>query len=123
MPFCPNCGKEVFATDAYCPSCGVQVAALHRPAPMSEAGYQTSRVNAASPKKNTWLAILLSFFFPGLGQYYIGERNKGRWFVVIGAVLALTIIFEIGLVLYPLFWVYNMLDAFLTVRRMSADLV
>jgi TM2 domain-containing membrane protein YozV len=76
---------------------------------------------AAKPK-NEWLAIFLSFVFPGLGQYYVGQRRKGRWFIIIAVILALTVLVEIGVILYPLFWLYNMIDAFLTVRRANAGL-
>jgi TM2 domain-containing membrane protein YozV len=72
--------------------------------------------------RNGGLALFLSFVFPGLGQYYVGQRRKGRWFVVTAAILALTLLVGIGAVLYPLFWLYNMIDAFLTVRKATAGL-
>jgi len=33
------------------------------------------------PTKNPFLATILSFVFPGLGQYYCGRRDKATMFV------------------------------------------
>ena len=65
---------------------------------------------------------MLSFVFPGLGQYYMGQRTRGRWFIVIAAILAVTVLVGVGVILYTLFWLYNMIDAFQTVRKVKAGL-
>jgi len=88
---------------------------------MSGTGYQTATGRQARPK-NAMLAIVLSFVFPGLGQYYVGQKKKGRAFIVIGIVLVLSVFVGIGVILYPLFWLFNMIDAFLTIRRVDAGL-
>ena len=66
------------------------------------------------------LALILSFILPGLGQYYAGQTTKGRNYIIIAIVLFLTIFLEIGIILYPIFWLYSMVDTFLTVRRANS---
>jgi TM2 domain-containing membrane protein YozV len=119
MPFCPSCGKEVKANEAFCWSCGAQLPPRGQPSTLAGSGYPAGRPQQAKPR-NGYLALLLSFVFPGLGQYYSGEKKKGRLFIVVGIALALTTLVEVGLILYPLFWVYNMIDEFLVVRTASA---
>ena len=58
-------------------------------------------------KKNPIVALILSFIFPGLGQIYIGQQQKGVLFVVIGICLVLMMYILIGIILYPLFWLYS----------------
>lgn len=73
-------------------------------------------------RKSVLIALILSFIFPGLGQYYAGQKKKARRFIVIALVLALTILIEIGVILYPIFWLYSMVDTFLTVRKVNSGL-
>jgi TM2 domain-containing membrane protein YozV len=121
MPFCPSCGKEVMANESFCWSCGAPLPARGQPAQVTGAGYPMGPVLQAKPR-NGWLALLLSFVFPGLGQYYMGQRTRGRWFIVIAAILAVTVLVGVGVILYTLFWLYNMIDAFQTVRKVKAGL-
>ncbi len=76
MPFCPNCGKEVLATDKFCLNCGNT---LDRTVPAPSVGPATASapptIRPASEvpgMKNPWLAALLNFFLPGLGYVYVG---------------------------------------------------
>jgi TM2 domain-containing membrane protein YozV len=74
--------------------------------------------------QRAWIvALIFSFILPGLGQYYAGQTRKGRNFIIIAIILFLTIFIEIGIILYPLFWLYSMVDTFLTVRKASSGLV
>lgn len=66
---------------------------------------------------------MLSFLFTGLGQIYNGQIGKGLAFVVLGIVFVITIIFLIGLVLYPVFWIYNIYDAYTTAKNVNAGVV
>lgn len=62
--------------------------------------------------KKLWLAILLTFIFPGAGQLYFGFKKKGAWLMVGYAIsLALTP-FLIGLITLPIIFVYSMVDIF-----------
>jgi len=121
MPFCPSCGKEVMANEAFCWSCGTPIPTREKPTPTTGTVYPMSTGPRAKPK-NAYLGLVLSFIFPGLGQYYVGQKRKGRIFVAVGVVLALAVLIEIGVFLYPLFWLYNMIDAFQTVRKVKAAL-
>ncbi len=121
MPFCPSCGKEVIANESFCWSCGAPLPTRGHPTQMPGAGSQMGTGRRGKPK-NALFAIVLSFVFPGLGQYYVGQTRKGRWFIVIGIVLALSVLVGIGVILYPLFWLFNMIDAFLTIRKAEAGL-
>ncbi len=118
MPFCPNCGKELMPTDAFCLNCGFPVAARLRQG--QGAMPPTLAVQQAVPSKDGWRAIVLSFFLAGLGLLYLGKRNRGRIFLGISVVLlALSFINAYLLIPYILFWVYDMVDTFVTARRFS----
>ena len=116
MPFCSNCGKEVLATDSFCWSCG---SPLRARGPPVQAGVVPDLVGPGRTpeKKNLWLALFLSFLVPGLGQYYVGAKRKGEVFIAAAVVLVLLFAVGIGLYLYTLLWIYNMMDAYLTVRK------
>jgi TM2 domain-containing membrane protein YozV len=63
-------------------------------------------------KKSEILAAILSAIFPGVGQIYNGRMMKGLVFIVIGIICAALGFVVIGFILYPLFWLYNILDAY-----------
>jgi len=72
-------------------------------------------------QKSPIIAIILSFIFPGLGQTYIGQQQKGVLFIVIGICLVLMMYILIGIVLYPLFWLYSMYDAYTSATKLNAN--
>ncbi|ADE36920.1 DUF5683 domain-containing protein [Methanohalophilus mahii] len=72
-------------------------------------------------QKSPLIAIILSFIFPGLGQIYIGQQQKGVLFIVIGICLVLMMYILIGIVLYPLFWLYSMYDAYTSATKLNAN--
>lgn len=74
-------------------------------------------------RKNPGLAAVFSFFFTGLGQIYNGQLGKGIGFIVLGIVFILTIFVLIGFILYPLFWIYNIYDAYRTAKKINAGTV
>jgi len=59
------------------------------------------------------LAAILSFFIPGLGQFYAGSFLRGLFIfiltLVIGAISFLTIIVFI---ISFIFWIWNIVDAY-----------
>ncbi len=103
--FCANCGNEIDEKAEICPKCGVRV----------------KQVPAYIDKKSSGIAVVLSFFIPGLGQIYNGQIGKGILFIIIGFILALSLIILIGFVLYPIFWIYNMYDAYKTAERINLE--
>jgi len=103
--FCQNCGAEIDLVAEICPKCGVRIA----PPPAVHV-----------EKKSEGIAAVCSFLFTGLGQIYNGQIGKGILFLIIGVILAFSILILIGLILYPIFWVYNIYDAYKTAQRINA---
>lgn len=91
--FCSNCGSKIDVKAEICPKCGV-------------------RVGVTSEIKSPFLALILSFLFPGLGQFYNGHSKKGIILIVAAIVSIILYIFLIGLILYFLVWVYGLYDAY-----------
>ena len=65
--------------------------------------------------KNPVVAVLLSFFIAGLGQFYVGDNGKGIMFIIIGLVLAGIGSTGFGLIislpLYSIIWLWSMIAA------------
>lgn len=139
MAFCPNCGKPFEGTPVFCPSCGKP---LQPTTPLANAfcphcgatvdpaaeicpkcGVRIKQSPAATDQKNPWIAAVLSFLFTGLGQIYNGQIGKGIGFIILGVVFALTVIFLIGFILYPLFWIYNIYDAYKTAKKINSGAI
>ncbi len=83
-------------------------------------------------KKNPVIAVIASFFFPGLGQIYNGELRKGSGYIIIGISFAGLWIFLtqsrhiIGPILvasasYLLLWVSTMYDAYRTAEEIDSQ--
>ncbi len=109
--FCFNCGQEIDARAEICSKCGVRVAPPPTPSPV------------VVERKNEGIAAVLSFVFVGLGQVYNGEIGKGIAFLIIGVILVFSMIFLIGFILYPIFWIYNIYDAYNTAKNINAGLI
>jgi TM2 domain-containing membrane protein YozV len=107
--YCPHCGKPVDPVAEICPSCGVRIRQAPQP--------------VVRDQKNPGLAAVLSFFFTGLGQIYNGQIGKGILFLVLGIVFLITIIVLIGFILYPVFWIYNIYDAYNTAKKINVGVV
>ena len=67
--------------------------------------------------KNPGLAVLGSFFFPGLGQLINGEVSKGIGFFVFWVMSIFLMVLLIGFVTAPLVWVWSMVDAYSGARQ------
>jgi len=71
----------------------------------------------ATAKKSTNTATIASIIFPGLGQLYNGQTNKGVIFLIIGAILLYGVVathrflFGVSVVVYVVIWAYNVYDA------------
>jgi TM2 domain-containing membrane protein YozV/RNA polymerase subunit RPABC4/transcription elongation factor Spt4 len=106
--YCQHCGAVIAAAAEICPSCGVRV--MEQP-------------RAVVPLKNPGIAAVLSFLFTGLGQIYNGQIGKGIAFIVAGFVCLVLIIVLIGILLYPLFWIYNIYDAYKSAEGINAGTI
>jgi TM2 domain-containing membrane protein YozV len=67
---------------------------------------------------NPILALIISFFLPGIGTVYAGNIMKGIIIFVVAVILgALATIFLLGIIAYILYiivWLYGMYDAYTT---------
>ena len=161
MPFCAKCGNQVGETAAFCTKCGTRRGA-DAAAPMAiiaNAGRSVTtavRGSVAIPapravlmvhQKSTGLAVILSFFWSGLGQIYTGQIAKGVLMMVLypaliwvgfGTVIAGALATAgnvspnsssagTGLALFGLLcliasfalWIYGMVSAYQTVERIN----
>lgn len=100
--FCQHCGAKIDRNAELCPQCGVRVSGV-----------------ASHKHKNPGLAAVLSLFMIGLGQIYNGQIGKGLLFMVFGFCIALSILFLVGLILFPAFWIYNIYDAYATAQQIN----
>jgi TM2 domain-containing membrane protein YozV len=84
--------------------------APYQPQQPYPAGYAGGPMQVAP--KNPGIALLISFFLPGVGSLYAGKINTGV-IILIGYVISwvLTIII-IGFVGIFVFWVWGMIDAY-----------
>jgi TM2 domain-containing membrane protein YozV len=103
--YCFNCAAEIDARAEICPKCGVRQPSLQK-----------------TEFKSPGLAAVLSFLIPGLGQIYCGKIGKGILFLVLAIVSAVLIIFLIGIPIYIIVWVINILDAHKTAKRINEGL-
>lgn len=58
------------------------------------------------------LALILSFFIPGLGQFYTGQMLKAVALFVLALIFAALSTMLIGIPLYLVVWLYSMYDAY-----------
>ena len=112
--FCRNCGAIISDRAEICPECGVR----QRPPPNSSLD---STVDDLLGGGNPFVAAVLSALFPGLGQLYNRQLEKGIVFVAAGMVAALSMIVVVGIVLYPAVWLYAIYDAYRVAERQESD--
>ncbi|MEN6342861.1 MAG: hypothetical protein ABFC89_09915 [Methanospirillum sp.] len=58
------------------------------------------------------LALILSFFVPGLGQFYTGQMVKAILLFLLALVCVALSFALIGIPLYLIVWIYSMYDAY-----------
>ncbi len=90
-----------------------------------------TRAKTLIGKKNPKIAVVASFFIPGLGQIYSGEVRKGIGFIIMGVIFVSIWIFLIrdrhiiGPILVSgasiiLLWISNMYDAYKTAKEINS---
>lgn len=67
--------------------------------------------------KSPGLAVLGSFFVPGLGQLINGDAGKGIAFFLFWVLSLFLMIVAIGFLTAPLLWVWSMVDAYSSARQ------
>jgi TM2 domain-containing membrane protein YozV len=108
--FCRNCGDVIDAQAEICPECGVR----QLPPPKSSVD---SALEDLVEGGNPFVAAALSALFPGLGQIYNRELEKGIAFIVGGFLAVLSALVLVGFVLYPAVWIYSIYEAYKTAER------
>ncbi|HQJ87345.1 MAG TPA: hypothetical protein PLY91_02225 [Methanoregulaceae archaeon] len=63
------------------------------------------------------LALILSFFVPGLGQFYTGQLLKAILVFALAVIFALLSSVLVGIPLYIIVWLYSMYDAYSAARK------
>ena len=112
--FCRNCGDVIDAQAEICPECGVR----QLPPPKSSVD---SALDDLFEGGNPFVAAALSALFPGLGQIYNRELEKGIAFIVGGFLAVLSALVLVGFVLYPAVWIYSIYEAYKTAERQAAE--
>jgi TM2 domain-containing membrane protein YozV/ribosomal protein L40E len=103
--FCRDCGAVIDAEAEICPECGVR----QRDPPQSSLD---RTLEAVAEGGNPFVAGALSALVPGLGQLYNRELKRALIFLIAGVAAGFSVIFAVGIVLYPLVWVYAIYDAY-----------
>lgn len=103
--FCRNCGNVIAAEAEICPECGVR----QRDPPKS--GVDTA-LEDLFEGGNPFIAALLSAVFPGLGQIYNRELEKGLVVIVASFLSGLLVLAFVGILLFPIVWIYAVWDAY-----------
>ena len=120
MPFCPSCGKSIDPDKRFCVHCGAPLVPAPAPAPVASAvppaATQPAYAQPPAPgqQKNTALAAIASFLFPGLGQVYNGGFARGLCFFF-GTLIGYLIFIIPGLII----WIYGIYDAYKTANAMN----
>jgi TM2 domain-containing membrane protein YozV len=58
------------------------------------------------------IALVLSFFVPGLGQFYTGQLLKAVLLFILAILFAALSLSLIGIPFYLIIWLYSMYDAY-----------
>jgi TM2 domain-containing membrane protein YozV len=111
--FCRDCGEVVSAAAEICPHCGVR----QRAPPQSSV---ESAIDDLVEGGNPFVAALLSALFPGLGQLYNRDLERGLAFIVGSMLALLSALVLVGFLLYPAVWVYSIYDAYTRAERVDA---
>ena len=122
VKFCPNCGKSVDVSNKtnsikFCPSCGEKLNSNAKfchncGANLNQSMFSSGATGNAIEKKTPILSVILSFIFPGLGQFYNGQGTKGLYFIILAIVSWILFIILIGVLLYILIWLWSIFDAY-----------
>ncbi|WP_297983416.1 zinc-ribbon domain-containing protein [uncultured Methanobrevibacter sp.] len=145
--FCPHCGQRTGLGGVHASSEGSFAGGFDSSEGSSAGGFDSSEANTNSDgssagqsgysrgtfsdsqtnqrkpakKKHPILSLVLSFFYPGLGQIYNGETLKGICFIFAAIILACSafIIGALGYILFWIFWVYALYNAYTVAKRIN----
>lgn len=69
--------------------------------------------------KHPGIAAVLSFFWTGVGQIYNGQILKGILLIILQGINGLLMFVGIGLITYPIVWIWGMYDVYKVAKRMN----
>ncbi|ELZ58424.1 MULTISPECIES: maltose ABC transporter permease [unclassified Haloferax] len=113
--FCRDCGAVIDARAEICPECGVR----QRDPPKSSVD---SALDDLFEGGNPFVAAVLSAVFPGLGQLYNRELERGLVFAVGFIVATASVMVLIGFLLAPAVWLYAVYDAYTRAELRAEEL-
>lgn len=120
---CPKCGEKI-GNENYCTHCGTKVNS--RVKRCLNCGSMISSMATVCPKcgyniiqKIPVLAAALSFIFPGLGQYYNGQKQKGIILMACIIISLILTIIIIGTITGLIIWLYAIYDGFMTAKAID----
>ena len=108
--YCSNCGEALKQYAVVCSHCGRPVPGPNRSEQTNAEQQDKETIYAEKMRdtprdepaktKSTFFALILSFFFPGLGQVYNGRAKKGVFFLV-ASILSM---FLLGILFVTAIW-------------------
>ncbi len=115
--FCPNCGEKLAQTVKFCPNCGFDFKNISGNANknMSNPSYGQN----LPVRKESIVSVILSFVFPGLGQFYNGNSTKGIYFIILAVVSIILTVILIGALIYILIWLWSIIDAYNSAEKLN----
>jgi len=108
---CPNCGLKQQKT--LCKDC---LKKFHKDYLNMGLCPSCFEIEKAAPFKSPSIALVLSIL-PGLGQYYLGQKDKGGFYL--GLFCLCWVIPVIGWIMLPAAVVFPAADAYKTAKRMN----
>lgn len=113
--YCSSCGKEIVEGMKFCPSCGGKTVVYDAPIPV-----QSQIVQTPAKIKDPGIAVVLSFFIPGVGHIYVGKIGEGIFFLVSGIVTTIVgFIYPSYWVVYLIIWVLAMYNAYAWAEKIN----
>lgn len=76
---------------------------------------------ASADQKSTLIAILASWFWPGLGHFYVGSTTKGLVFAILALISYALIFLVIGWFTTPILVLIAAYDAYRETEAYNAD--
>jgi len=124
--YCEHCGAEVPNGAKFCRSCGKALTQTGDNSPQPAVPAQPPAQYAAQGQpvfyKNPGVATVLSFLWAGAGQIYNGEIGKGIAFIVLYVFSVLLMFVLVGFLTTPILWIWGMIDANSSAKRINAEL-
>lgn len=111
--FCPNCGEKLSKSVKFCPNCGFDLNNI------SGNNVNPGTGQNLPARKEPIVSVILSFVFPGLGQFYNGQSTKGVYFIILAVVSIILTVILIGGLIYLLIWLWSIIDAYNSAEKFN----